>query len=360
MKTTHKDIDIKLLEELTKNSLSFVEVTRKLNFDPGNKYANKRIERLIKKHNINVDHFPLVKRFNESKTHYEKEFLTKITKESYTYKEILEKIGLMPVESNYKTLKKYLKKFEIDDAHIIKYNPNKNLYSKENLLKVVKLSNCVADVLRNLGIITGGGNFRTIKKYIDLYNIDISHFNGETIKLEKLKLLNEKTKTPLCEILVTGSTFNRTHLKERLYSEGLKERKCELCGQDEYWNGKKMSLILDHINGVGNDNRIENLRIVCPNCNATLETHCGKNNSKRSKKLKENGFSVFDDINFTQVLTKERIEVCKKRRKVERPPYNILIEEIKNSNYCAVGRKYGVSDTTIRKWVKIYEKHGEF
>lgn len=53
-----------------------------------------------------------------------------------------------------------------------------------------------------------------------------------------------------------------------------------MCGQGEEWNGKKMSLILDHINGVHNDNRLENLRIVCPNCNATLDTHCGKNNKK--------------------------------------------------------------------------------
>ena len=63
-------------------------------------------------------------------------------------------------------------------------------------------------------------------------------------------------------------------MKNRLYDEGLKERKCELCGQDENWYGKKMSLILDHINGVNNDSRIENLRILCPNCNATLPTHC--------------------------------------------------------------------------------------
>jgi len=59
-----------------------------------------------------------------------------------------------------------------------------------------------------------------------------------------------------------------------LYQEKLKNKVCELCGQDENWNGKKMSLILDHINGINNDNRLENLRIVCPNCNATLDTHC--------------------------------------------------------------------------------------
>ena len=62
-----------------------------------------------------------------------------------------------------------------------------------------------------------------------------------------------------------------------MYKEGLKNKKCELCGQNEEWKGKHMSLILDHINGINDDNKLENLRIVCPNCNATLETHCKGN-----------------------------------------------------------------------------------
>jgi HNH endonuclease len=69
----------------------------------------------------------------------------------------------------------------------------------------------------------------------------------------------------------------RGSLKRRLYATGLKQRRCELCGQGEDWRGRPMALILDHINGVATDNRIENLRIVCPNCASTLDTHCGRN-----------------------------------------------------------------------------------
>lgn len=125
---------------------------------------------------------------------------------------------------------------------------------------------------------------------------------------------NFDNKQDIKKILVENSEYcNRTSLKNRLYKEGIKFRKCEKCGQGEEWNGEHMSLILDHINGINNDNRLENLRILCPNCNATLNTHCGKNKTFKTK---------------------------------------ILLEEIKELGYIGTGRKYGVSDNAIRKWIK--------
>lgn len=100
-----------------------------------------------------------------------------------------------------------------------------------------------------------------------------------------------------------------------------------------------MSLILDHINGDNSDHRIENLRIVCPNCNATLPTFSGKN-VKRNKKKKI--------THFEQSII---------QRKVKRPPYEQLQNEIKELGFTGTGKKYGVSDNAIRKWIKFYEKH---
>jgi hypothetical protein len=179
------------------------------------------------------------------------------------------------------------------------------------------------------------GNRITIKKYINQHNIDISHFGTNNGNVRSNKFI----KTPLSKILISGSTYNTTNLKERLYDEGIKERKCELCGQDENWHGEHMSLILDHINGINNDHRLENLRIVCPNCNATLPTFSGKN-VKRNKKKK---------------IT--RLEQSVIQRKVKRPSFEQLQNEIKELGFTGTGKKYGVSDNAIRKWIKFYNKH---
>ena len=148
----------------------------------------------------------------------------------------------------------------------------KEKYQKEQFVPLVLNSKNLTDVLIKLNLCTKGNSRTTIKKYIKKYNISTEHFETVT---ERNTVNGRYRRIPLNTILIANSQYNTTtHLKNRLYDEGLKERKCELCGQGELWYGKKISLILDHINGINNDNRIENIRIVCPNCNATLPTHC--------------------------------------------------------------------------------------
>lgn len=110
--------------------------------------------------------------------------------------------------------------------------------------------------------------------------------------------------------------------------------------------GKRMSLILDHIDGDRENNELINLRIVCPNCNATLDTHCGKNTPEKIRKIKEQ-----------KKLNVENAFIFK--RKVERPPYQQLINEISDLGYVKVGKKYGVTGNSIKKWIKTYEKYGK-
>lgn len=239
-------------------------------------------------------------------------------------------------------------------------------YHKENFEPIVK--NCItySDVMRSLGLPVSTGNYRTIKKYILLYNISISHFDPNKISTERIKNFNRESKKSLSEILVQNSTYGTNNLKHRLYKEGIKKRFCEVCGQGEEWYGKKLSLILDHINGISNDHRFENLQIVCPNCNATLDTHCRgseKLRRKLQKELDKENLQIEKqnkkEQNIKKLLSKEEIaiKISLTKRTVERPPYEQLKTEINDLGYSATGRKYGVSDNAIRKWVKVYEKY---
>jgi DNA-binding CsgD family transcriptional regulator/5-methylcytosine-specific restriction endonuclease McrA len=86
--------------------------------------------------------------------------------------------------------------------------------------------------------------------------------------------------TPISELLVAGKYRGRENLKLRLVKEGLKERRCERCGLDE-WRGTSLSLALHHINGDRLDNRLENLELLCPNCHSQTGTYSGRNGHRR-------------------------------------------------------------------------------
>lgn len=176
------------------------------------------------------------------------------------------------------------------------------------------------------------------------------------------------------DILVENSTYtNTSSLRGRLIKEGLKENKCELCNI-ENWCGKPLSFHLDHINGDNMDNRIENLRILCPNCHSQTDTYCS-NNMKSSKSEERNRRYLNKEEKVIEkkfeikkkVKTKNQCEcgveirresnMCNKchtksLRKVERPSIEQLKIDIKELGYAGTGRKYGVSDNAIRKWIK--------
>ena len=231
-------------------------------------------------------------------------------------------------------------------------------YEKEPFSQIVKNAINLSDICRKLRISISYGNRQTIKKYIEKYKLNTSHFT-----LPKNNSNNNFKKIPISEILIENSVFKSpTSFKKRLYKEGLLKRECYECGQDENWMGKHMSLRLDHINGITTDNRIENLRILCPNCDATMPTFSGRNiNGKYKYKTekKKRGYPIDTcECGKNKSVKAKTCYSCKskKQQTVTRPQYEQLMQEIEETNYCAVGRKYGVSDNAIRKWVKNYEK----
>ena len=115
------------------------------------------------------------------------------------------------------------------------------------------------------------------------YNISTDHFTG---KPKNQIARNEDN------VFIKNSTATQATLR-RWYSKGnYTEYKCSICGQEPIWNGKSLTLTLDHINGDNHDDRLENLRWVCPNCDRQLSTFAGKNIKERYNSNKEKNHCV--------------------------------------------------------------------
>jgi hypothetical protein len=236
-------------------------------------------------------------------------------------------------------------------------------YSEAEARSAIAASTSFSAALRKLGLRAAGGNWRTLRKYAAVWSIPTDHFDPNAARKHGVP----QVRRPLSSILVEGSSFSRWHLKNRLFEEGIKERRCELCGQDELWRGRRMALILDHINGIADDHRLENLQIVCPNCAATLDTHCGKLNRRiHEPRDCPQCAKTFQPKHRTQRYCCRacghryiRGLPAPERRKVARPPYTHLVREVNALGYLATGRRYGVSDNAIRKWLRQYERERE-
>lgn len=205
----------------------------------------------------------------------------------------------------------------------------------EKFEHLVQISSTYKEVLLYFGLENKGNNFKTVKARILEHNIDDSHilFN----KNNQRKLLSPPK--PLSDILVKNSLYaNNSHLRKRLIKEGYLENICYECGQAPIWNGKPLVLQLDHINGNHTDNRVENLRILCPHCHSQTSTFSGKR--FRKPKLSDNPLW----------RNRDRFDT----RKVNRPTKDELKKLISEHPWTKIGKMFGVSDNAIRKWAKRY------
>jgi transposase-like protein len=283
-----------------------------------------------------------------------------------SWRDALTAIGRQYHGKNIATLRKWAARWGISTAHLSDYREanrgrRRPRYSDAELAEAVEQSLSWAETLRRLGYCPSGGNWRTLRRRTAELGISTDHFDPYAASRRR----SRGDAVPLEEILVEGSNYNRSHLKQRLYDVGLKRPVCELCGQGELWNGRRMSLILDHINGVRDDNRLENLRIACPNCAATLETHCGRS----ARIVREPKCCLHCDREFVPRTPRQKYcsRECGSRwdrrgrkrpgaRRAQRPPREQLLAEIAEFGYLATGRRYGVSDNAIRIWIREYER----
>lgn len=136
-------------------------------------------------------------------------------------------------------------------------------YTKEELAEYVKQANSFRHLTLLLGYHSDGGNsYKTVKDRVEKAGLDTSHF-GTQGKIQR---------TPE-DIFVKNSTANQTVLRRWYIKGNYSEYKCAICGLPAEWNGKPLVLTLDHINGKHRDDRLENLRWVCPNCDRQLPTY---------------------------------------------------------------------------------------
>lgn len=145
----------------------------------------------------------------------------------------------------------------------------KRSWSDEQLIAAVKSSYFMSDVISKIGLSVRPGNYTTVNKHIKRLNIDTSHFG------QKKKHRGGPRKLTHELLFTENSDVSRSNVKLRIIKEKLIKYSCAICKITE-WKGEKLSLVLDHINGVNNDNRLHNLRFLCPNCNSLQKTFCRK------------------------------------------------------------------------------------
>lgn len=148
-------------------------------------------------------------------------------------------------------------------------------YSLAQLKSAIKSSASMRQVLMKVNVAPYGGNYDVLRKAINHFNLDVSHFTGQA--WNKGKTLSAKVSIE--QYLSNEKPIQSFKLKKRLLKEKIFEAKCFNCDAS-HWLGEPIPLELDHINGNNKDNRLENLRLLCPNCHALTPTYRSKNRIK--------------------------------------------------------------------------------
>jgi hypothetical protein len=208
---------------------------------------------------------------------------------------------------------------------------------KDEFQRLLDTSNSVVEVIKHFGLNPQSGNHKTIYARVKQEHLSLTKLraNREKAMVDHAKQLNAQ-RLPNKDVFCEHSNYNRKHLKSRIIDQNLIIYQCEDCGIIDEYNGKPISLQLDHKNGVSNDNRIENLRFLCPNCHSQTPTF-GK---KRFKKEK-----CYETI-------EERNQRIAKYRKFN-PTKGELEIAVRDFSLAKVGRMYGVCDASIKKRCKL-------
>ncbi|WP_053848584.1 HNH endonuclease signature motif containing protein [Streptomyces sp. NRRL B-24085] len=211
---------------------------------------------------------------------YTRERLEETARGARTLSEALGRLGVDPKGWKRRYIHERMKKLGVDVSHFEREGVK---WTREILEPVVARSSSVYEVLRHLGLDPVGGHHTNISGRIKAYGLDTSHFTP--VRRTERQRCNQRRRTAE-EILVEETSAHATRvpgsrLKRAMRELGTEER-CALCGIESVWLGEPLPLEVDHIDGDWRNNRIDNLRLLCPNCHSTTDSYRGRGKARAS------------------------------------------------------------------------------
>lgn len=237
----------------------------------------------------------------------------------------------------HKVLNVYVK----DNIEVQKRMKKSIIYSftPEELKQIIESSNTLKEVCNKVGISNYGNSYTTLLKVINEYSLnnELANLRERSKEHRKFSIYGKEISNE--KIFCENSKTARSVVRDKILKYKLLPYVCSECNISNEYNGKPLSLQLDHINGIGNDNRLENLRFLCPNCHSQTETWGGKNQQRTEERAKRKKIEV-------EVFSKE-IETRKKY-------FDENIDITKRGWVMKAARDLKISHTQVKRWLNKY------
>lgn len=208
------------------------------------------------------------------------EKLQEIIRSAKSKKDVLRLLGFDKLNNRQAMdhLTRLIEDNDIDIRHFKMGRPLEWRYTREEVDAKAKANISWTGLMSDLGIRFVGSNILTVKKLIKFYDVDVSHFN-----LSQALSNASRNAVPDEERFCKGSTICRASLKRHIRKNNLIEYRCKKCGLGDEWQNEPLVLTIEHINGVNDDNRIENLCFLCPNCHSQTTSFAGRNQKGKKR-----------------------------------------------------------------------------
>ncbi|MYU37186.1 HNH endonuclease [Streptomyces sp. SID8358] len=256
-------------------STGLVDLLERLNAPLGVRplrYLRTRLEH----YRIDTSHFVEESLPERARQSYPEEMLAEAAARSHSIREMFEYMGLPPSDSPYGYVRKKLDRLGIDTSHFTSSHKQRApLPGLEELTAAVEGASSLAHVLRRLGEANTGAARARLKRALDQYGIQTDHFTGQAHTRGAVSPYR-KSATEVLRRADSGARRTRTSLLRRALDDIGKPHVCASCGMGDSWQGKRLVLEIDHVNGDRLDNRRENLQYLCPSCHSQTETFAGQ------------------------------------------------------------------------------------